>query len=180
MLHPTLGKAGRAARYCNHRKTVTLRMEKTVIIPPVLPQKDDPQIRRNVNVGRRKRGKKVSYELTVQIEPLKKKREEDRKVGFSSTTQPRHVGSRIPCRQTNNHSRLITCRSLPPPPPSLKTEHVTEYKEINTKEYLKRKKTYNNSILALTVPRSSRTRRTRAKERQVVWRQNVDPVFLVL
>ena len=46
-----------------------------MIIPLVLQRKDDPQIKKNVNVGRRKHGKKVSYELTVQIEPLKKKRE---------------------------------------------------------------------------------------------------------
>ena len=67
-----------------------------MIIPPVLPQKDDPQIKIYVNVGRRKRGKKVSYELTVQIEPLKKREKKTRKVGFLSTTRPRHVGSRDP------------------------------------------------------------------------------------
>ena len=53
-----------------------------MIIPPVLQQKNDPQIKKNVNVGRRKPGKKVSYELTVQIEALKR-REEGKTGGWS-------------------------------------------------------------------------------------------------
>ena len=103
--------------YCNRRKTVTLRIEQTVIIPPVLSQKDDPQIKRNVNVGRRKRGMKVSYELTVQIEPSMKKgkRKEDRKVGCLSTTRLRHVGSRDPL-PTNKQPLSSNYKSLFSPP----------------------------------------------------------------